>query len=312
MDIVERAIKLEEKQALFANLLGTNEAKDQYHRINCNGFGRVRSFSNFSMHLQSDVLPRRKFNRLGSINGIYSSQVFQVAVCDLHCWYCFVDKSNRSGASVTSRYMSPAELLDLCCEDGKYPDNIDISGGSPDLVPEFTIWMLEEIEKRGLKGKISVWVDSNLNGEYYEKCLSNSDLHYISQFPGFKFLCSLKGWNEESAYFNSGLRGVFRQQIECLEFFSKNGMNLYIYLTLLSSNFPSEEDLRKLFAQLYAINRDLPTYTIPLGIKPFHAVSENAKASLLNAWKMQIECANMWDSIMLEQYSADYILRKFQ
>ena len=306
------AINLESQKVLFANLLDTAESKDQYHRINCEGFGRIRSFSNFSMHLESDVLSKRKFNRLGSTAGSYTSQVFQVAMCDLHCWYCFVDKSNRNGSNMSSKYLSANELLDLCIDNGEYPKNIDISGGSPDLVPEFVLWILEAVEQRGLKGKISIWVDSNLNSKYYETCLSKPDLEYISNFPNFRFLCSLKGWNEESAYFNSGMTGTFQQQLDCLRFFVEHKMNLYLYVTLISSKIPTEKDLRKLFDLLYDIDKDLPTYTIPLGIKPFHAVTDKAKRNILGSWSSQINCAKIWDTILLEHYNASYILDKFK
>ena len=48
-----KLIDLANKKILIAQLVGSEEEKDNYTDVNCNGYGRVRSFSNYSLHLIS-------------------------------------------------------------------------------------------------------------------------------------------------------------------------------------------------------------------------------------------------------------------
>jgi len=53
---------------------------------------------------------------------------------------------------------------------------IDLSGGQPDLTPEWIPWMMEELNNRGLTDKVYLWSDDNLSNDYFWKYLSDAEI----------------------------------------------------------------------------------------------------------------------------------------
>ena len=76
--------------------------------------------------------------------------VFQNAVCNWRCWYCFVPFNLLNANKRHSSLLTPAELLDLYLADPEPPPMIDLTGGQPDLTPEWVPWMIEELQRRGI------------------------------------------------------------------------------------------------------------------------------------------------------------------
>lgn len=286
--------------ALFANLLGTKEAEDSYHQINHGGFGRVRNFKNFLFHVETDIRERRKFFRLNAAGewcSQFQSQVFQIGICTLKCWYCFVDRENLDGTNPYSAYLKPKDILQMFLESWPNIRNLDISGGSPDLCPEFVLELLCEIERAGLKEKITIWVESNLDVNYYCK-LPRKKIEYMAAFPNFHLLCSLKGWDSPSVAFNTRNTASFDQQLDGLRFFYQHNFSLSVYLVFVGKTIANNKEVTELFNQLKRISRKLPEQCIPIYIKKFHAQG-NVGNSLSKTYDDQKRAARWWDQQIL-------------
>ena len=71
--------------------------------------------------------------------------VFQNAACAWRCWYCFVPEELLKADLSRSAWFTAAELVDLYRQIPNAPRIIDLSGRSPDLVPEWTPWMMRAL-----------------------------------------------------------------------------------------------------------------------------------------------------------------------
>lgn len=299
MKMRNRIYRKTDGAVLFANLLGTKEAEDAYHKINLGGFGRIRSFQNFQMHIDTGLVVQRKFVRLnsdGKKSSNYSSQVFQVGGCPLRCRYCFVDSKNLNGTNPNSRFFLPADIVQMFLT--VWPDirNLDISGGSPDLCPEFVFELLREIELSGLYGKITVWVESNLDMLYYSR-LPKEMIRYIAAFPNLRFLCSIKGWDNASVRFNTRYLTSFDKQIEGLKFLNLWHIPLSLYLTFIGDRIPELDDIINLYSVLNEIHNEIPERCIPLYIKRFHAQGDTGEW-VTSTYYGQERAAKYWDKLI--------------
>lgn len=157
LSIRDRVLDLINNRILIADLKGSTEANDSIVQINCKGFGRVRKFERHSLHfnsLNTGFDPRGGFLPSIGRQSKYCTQVFQLAGCSWQCWYCYVDANLLSGSKERAGFFSADELVSMYLQEENPPDIIDLSGGQPDLVPEWTLWMMEAIQKRGLINKV--------------------------------------------------------------------------------------------------------------------------------------------------------------
>ena len=56
---------------------------------------------------------------------------------------------------------------------------IDLTGGQPDLTPEWVPWMIQEIRARGLEDTVYLWSDDNLSTDYFWRYLSTNDIDLV-------------------------------------------------------------------------------------------------------------------------------------
>jgi organic radical activating enzyme len=100
------------------------------------------------------------------------AQVFQNAACAWRCWYCFVPYNLLNADPKRSAWLSAEELVALYKHDEQRPQIIDLSGGSPDLVPEWVPWMMQALSSAGLDRATYLWSDDNLSTRYLFEKLS--------------------------------------------------------------------------------------------------------------------------------------------
>ncbi len=150
-------IDVPNKRLLVTNFRGTEQEKDLTEPANCDGFGRIRHFCKAtSSGWPSNPLPIEpacRALRLGPQDEI-RAQVFQNAACNWRCWYCFVPFNLLSADQAHSAWLTPSELFQLFLAQPNRPLVLDLSGGQPELTPEWVYWMIEEIENNGLGGQI--------------------------------------------------------------------------------------------------------------------------------------------------------------
>jgi len=154
------------------------------------------------------------------------------------------------------------------------PRVIDLTGGQPDLVPEWVPWMMRELTARNLHRTVYLWSDDNLSTDYFWKYLSDSDREYISSYKNYGKVCCFKGFDEESFSFNTLAQpDLFRKQFELFGRLLDLGIDLYAYVVLTS---PTSQDIipkiSRFVDMLQNLHRNLPLRTIPLEIRTYTPV----------------------------------------
>src|SRR5262245_25643029 len=148
-----KAIDLAGRRLLITRFTGSKQEQDLTDPANCNGLGRVRHFRrNTSSGWPANSLPIDPACRsLGLGPGsMLRAQVFQNAVCNWRCWYCFVDFELLSGDCSRSEWVTADEIVKLYLAESDPAPVIDLTGGQPDLTPEWVPWMMDALERRGL------------------------------------------------------------------------------------------------------------------------------------------------------------------
>lgn len=311
IDTVERSrhwrdagLDLEGRRILVTNFRGTEQEKDLQEPPNCGGFGRIRHFRRTTSPgwppnpLPIDPACKALGNQPGEL---LRAQAFQNAVCNWRCWYCFVPFNLLSANHKYSQWLSVSQLLDLYLEQPDPPQVIDLTGGQPDLTPEWVPWMLQEIKSRNLDDRIYLWSDDNLSTDYFWRNLSADDIQLVRNAKNYGRVCCFKGFDEESFAFNTCAEGsLFARQFNLFSRFLELGIDVYAYVTLTSPTADQISDrIRRFVDKLQSLHPNLPLRTVPLEIQVFTPVRprirEEAKKSLeiqntaVEAWNLQIE-----------------------
>lgn len=299
-----KGIDLESKRILVTNFLNTDQEKDLRVPPNCGGLGRIRHFSRTtSPGWPLNPLPiEPACKALGTVPGEQlRAQVFQNAVCNWRCWYCYVPFGLLSANRRHSQWVTAEELLDLHLRQANPPQVIDLTGGQPDLTPEWAPWMLDEIRKRNLEKSIYVWSDDNLSTDFFWRYLSDSQIRLMVDARNYGRVCCFKGFDEESFSFNTCAAGhLFSHQFELFQRFLELGIDIYAYVTLTS---PTAEHITDrvihFMDRLQQLHPNLPLRTIPLEVQVFtpvhHRLNEANERALYNqevaveVWNRQIE-----------------------
>lgn len=306
----EAAIDLKNKKLLITNFKGTEQEKDFSEPANCNGFGRIRHFNyETSEGWPKNPLPIKpacKALRLDE-GGMITAQVFQNAVCNWRCWYCYVPFKLLSANKENSSWLSPSDLIDLYLQEKNQPPIIDLSGGQPDITPEWVPWMMSELISRGLDDKVYLWSDDNLSNDYFWKYLSKEDIQLVTNYKNYGRVCCFKGFDEDSFSFNTMAEpSLFNNQFTLIKRFIDLGIDVYAYITLTSA---VEDDITKkindFFDRLQSISNYLPLRTIPLEIKIFNPVSSRMNDERSKSILNQNKATESWNYELRKRYSKE-------
>ena len=222
----------------------------------------------------------------------------------VHCWYCFVDFSLLSADPKRSEMITPKQLLQIMIDEKVNSQVIDLSGGQPELVPEYALWFLEARKELGLEQSHFVWADDNLSTDYTWRYLSEAEIAFMAKTPGFARVGCLKGFDAESFTFNTRAYGsLFNQQIELLGRFVEAGFDQYGYITITTMN---TDDLPGKMARLLdkiqnRVHPNFPLRIVPLRIFGFNA---NANRYSQRAEANQFRALESWLAEMQRRFSA--------
>ena len=137
-----RAIDVESRRVLISRLAGSRQEVDLTLPTNCNGYGRVRHFRMTTAEgwpaNPLPIVPACRALGIAPAPQVMTALVFQNAACAWRCWYCFVPEELLRADPQRSAWFSADELVALYRQIPEAPRVIDLSGGSPDLVPEWT------------------------------------------------------------------------------------------------------------------------------------------------------------------------------
>ncbi len=303
------SIDLENKRVLVTNYHDTEQEKDLTEPANCDGFGRIRHFHRVtSGNWPANPLPidpARKALRLPSTD-MLRAQVYQNAACNWRCWYCFVPFALLSANPKHSRWLSPAELVNLYLSQPDPPRIIDLTGGEPDLVPEWVPWMMAELKDRGIAHKVYLWSDGNLSNDYFWRFLSEADLTLITSYLNYGRVGCFKGFDADSFSFNTRAEpDLFSQQFELLNRLLRLGIDLYAYATFTAASvIDIKGKMAEFVDRLQSIDENLPLRTVPLEIKVFTPVKHRIDAIGSEALKNQYTAVEAWQYELENRYSS--------
>ncbi|HVW98674.1 MAG TPA: hypothetical protein VHA56_22090 [Mucilaginibacter sp.] len=304
-----KSIDVENRKILITNYRGSLQEKDLTEPANCNGFGRVR---HFKFKTGADwpsnplpIIPARKYLNLPAMDEI-RAQVFQNSVCNWRCWYCFVDFKLLNGDKRYSSYLDCEELLDMYLKEENRPPMIDLSGGQPDLTPEWVPWMMEALKARGLENEVFLWSDDNLSNDYFWKYLSSNQIGLIQSYKMYARVCCFKGIDEESFTINTlADPKLFRDQFDLYRRLNELGIDLYAYITLTASSKTNfKKAIPEFLDNLQKIYEEAPLRVVPLKIFEFSpSLTRNNvdKADLLLG---QMQAIEVWQDEMQKRFSS--------
>jgi hypothetical protein len=192
-------------------------------------------------------------------------------------------------------------LVDLYLAEASPAPIIDLTGGQPDLVPEWVLWMMYELRSRDLDHVVYLWSDDNLSNDFFWRFLTEKDHEFIASYPFYGRVCCFKGFNEESFAFNTcAAAELFAHQFFLMKRLLDLGIDLYGYVTFTTPTIAQVAgDMRSFVDSLQELDPLLPLRIVPLEIKMFTPVkaraSEAAKLSLQNqqvvveTWQRELE-----------------------
>ncbi|MGA7674287.1 MAG: hypothetical protein WCA78_04485 [Rhizomicrobium sp.] len=309
----ERAIDVPNRRLLISRLAGSEQEKDLSAPVNCGGYGRVRHFKlTIAPGWPLDPLPIvPACHALGiePIPEVLRTQVFQNAACMWRCWYCFVPYNLLSADRRVSDWLSPERLVELYQAEPDRPVVIDLSGGSPNLVPEWTPWMMEALTVAGLANSTYLWTDDNLSTTYLFDELGQQQIDLLRSYRNYGRVCCFKGYDRRSFAFNTRAEEEdFDKQFSIMRRLLALGIDLYGYVTLTSPHADRvEEGVRDLLDRLQELDSNLPLRVVPLHIRVYTPVSARVTADETRARSMAIQedAIVVWNEELCRRFSKD-------
>jgi uncharacterized Fe-S cluster-containing radical SAM superfamily protein len=304
-----RAIDVPRRRVLISRLAGSDQEVDFNAPANCSGFGRVRRFRSDTSpgwpRNPLPLLPACKALGLGE-SASMRVQVFQNAACAWRCWYCFVPENLLKADPKRSAWLAAEELVALYANEVDPPLIIDLSGGSPDLVPEWTLWMMEALSSAGLDKSTYLWSDDNLSTPYLFN-LDSTDLDRIVGYRNYGRVGCFKGFDAESFVFNTrATPEAFDQQFKIMGHLLGLGLDLYAYVTLTSSHADGLQDKIPVFLdRLQELDQNLPLRVVPLQIQAFTPTKERLDPSRERSTHIQEEAISIWNSELEARFTSD-------
>lgn len=309
VDEVKRTVRI----AFFP---GTEQSADLSRPPNCRGFGRLHSFSRSQGNgWPLDSLPIDPARHaLGLEHGDeVLVQIFQIAVCNFRCWYCYVDRATISGSEQHSEMLSARELVDYYLAETGRAKVIDLTGGQPDLVPEWTLWLSDEIRKRGLENEVYIWTDDNLSTDFLWRYLDPRDIQRIASSKNYGRVGCFKGFDENSFSFNTGASpDMFDAQFGLMRKMVDSGFDVYGYVTLTSdreNNIASQMStfVDRLQSEVHPL---FPLRTVPQRILEFSPTKSRATVAHQRAMRVQDQAVFFWEKELEKRFSNDVRSRR--
>ncbi len=303
------AVRPADRQILVTDFRGSDQERDLTDPPNCDGLGRIRHFRrSTSAGWPPNPLPNEPASRfLGiGLEDDLRAQVFQNAVCNWRCWYCFVPFNLLAAHPKHSRWVTARELVELYLRDGDRPSILDLSGGQPDLVPEWVPWTMRSLRELGLEGSVYLWSDDNLSNDYFWRHLQPDDLDLIRSFRGYGRVGCFKGFDPESFAFNTAARGeLFDRQFDLIARLIDLGIDMYAYATLTS---PTADALPRRIAsfidRLQDLSWALPLRVVPLEVQVFSPVQSRLNPDRRASLSHQSLAVEVWSDELKRRFPA--------
>jgi uncharacterized Fe-S cluster-containing radical SAM superfamily protein len=306
-----RGVDLCQKRVLVTKFSGSLQERDFTMPTNCDGFGRIHHFRRSQPRPWPanplPIDPALHYLGLEAANEI-EVQVFQSAICSWRCWYCFVDFALLSGNRRFSEFKTAEELIELYLKEEQRPIVIDLSGGQPDLVPEWTLWFLQAMERYGLRDSVYVWSDDNLSNDYLWRYSTAEDIRYMRSAENYGRVGCFKGFDPTSFAFNTAADPeLFKQQFSLMRRLVESGFDVYGYSTFTSQSSPDvRRKMRDFVDRLQTeVHPIFPLRTVPLRIQSFSPTASRIGESEECALKVQEDAIEAWNDEIASRFTVE-------
>jgi uncharacterized Fe-S cluster-containing radical SAM superfamily protein len=304
----DRAVDLDGRRLLVSDLRGSAQENDLSEPVNCDGYGRIRHFIRATGTGWPDnplpIAPAAAALGLPPGADGIRAQVFQNAACNWRCWWCFVPYGLLSANPARSAMRTADELVDAYLAIPDRPPVLDLSGGQPDLVPEWVCWTLRALDERRVSD-VYVWSDDNLSMDYFFTHLPPAERHYIATHPRYGRVACFKGFDTESFAFNTtAALELFDRQFTLFARLLATGMDLYGYATFTT---PSADGIaakmRAFTDRLQRIAEHLPLRVVPLEIQVWGPVAPRMRADRHASLGLQQEAIAAWRDELTRRFA---------
>jgi uncharacterized Fe-S cluster-containing radical SAM superfamily protein len=307
-----KGIDIESRRILITRFEGSAQANDFTLPPNCGGWGRIHQFK----RLQERHWPLNPLPIDPALHALHlpkrdtvEVQVFQNAICSWRCWYCFVDFELLSANPRYSDFKTVDELIELYLAEPTRPKIIDLSGGQPDLVPEWVLWFADSIASRGLKDEVYIWSDDNLSNDYLWRYLNDKEIARLASYRNYGRVGCFKGFDEYSFAFNTAAAPeLFKAQFPLMSRLTKAGFDVYGYATFTSDQDKNlhakmNEFVDRLQAEVHPM---FPLRTVPLRISEFTPTIERMKPAHSRSIEVQKDAVHAWMEELDRRFPLDF------
>jgi uncharacterized Fe-S cluster-containing radical SAM superfamily protein len=302
----EKIIRPAFRESLVARLAGSDQEQDLTLPANCGGLGRIRHFirstapgwpeNPLPIDPASKALGLPRSERL-------QAQVFQNAACAWRCWYCYVPFNLLSGDASRGEWVTAEKLVRMYAEEENRPTIIDLSGGSPDLTPEWIPWMMRSLEDARLSDRTYLWSDDNLSTDYLFTKLQDGDRRLMANYRNYGRVCCIKGFDAASFTFNTTADpSGYDRQFEILRRYMDLGIDIYGYITLTGNDITSvDAGVCDLFDRLRYVHEAFPLRVVPLKIGNYTPTATRSRAN-----DRRFSLADTVQSAAIERWSLEF------
>ena len=304
-----RIIDVKRQRILISRIADSKQACDLSVPANCGGYGRIHHFRRHTAKgWPLNPLPIDPACRALNTTSVdmLRVQAFQNAACPWRCWYCFVPFEMLAGNPKLGMWMSAEELIDLYLAEPDRPSVIDLTGGSPDLTPEWVLWMMRALRARGLDHSVYLWSDDNLSTDFYWRYLSPDDRQEISTYQMYGRVACFKGFDAASFAFNTHADpDIFERQFDLMRRLVAEEIDCYCYATFTSQTDVELDAAMHIFVdRLQQIHHNLPLRTIPLRIEQFSPIESRLNTYRSKALIVQESAISAWNNELTHRFSS--------
>lgn len=306
-----RGVRLTTQEVLMTRFDGSKEAEDFTLPANCQGFGRIHHFQRSQgADWPANPLPIDPALRALKLppSDTLQVQVFQNAICSWRCWYCFVDYELLSANPRFSEFKTCDQLLDLYLSEPQRPLVIDLSGGQPDLVPEWGYWFHQSLLKKDLSDRVYLWADDNLSNDYLWRFLSSEQISELASAPNYGRVGCFKGYDPRSFAFNTkAAPELFHQQFQLMRRLVETGFDVFGYATFTNTTDLGLQGLMTDFIDKMQeeVHELFPLRTVPLRIKTFSPTKERMTSEEERAVEIQKAAVDAWSRELEKRFTPE-------
>ena len=308
-----RAIDVDGRRILVSRLADSVQAADLTQPANCDGYGRIRHFSTNTYeswpHNPLPIVPACRALGIDPAPELMTAQVFQNAACAWRCWYCFVPEELLNADLRNSAWFTADKLVELYSRIPDAPLVIDLTGGSPDLVPEWVPWMMRALKDAGRDQTTYLWSDDNLSTTYLFDFLRRADRRLLGDYRNYGRVCCIKGFDADSFAFNTrAAPSDYDQQFEILRRLIGLNIDVYGYVTLTAPTARNiQSGIRDLFDRLQCIDPNFPLRVVPLRIQIFTPVKRRLpdRPDCQHSLSIQEEAIRVWKEQLASRFDVE-------